>query len=1321
MKEKLIWNSKRFLALILCTVLFLGTLLSAKATEAEKISEETKQNLLLDAPTEAIRMELEETKNYRKGDLSAQNTKLGEKIGEVHQALAGTKYEPEVFLGKSAKWIDIEKGTALLTLTESDTSDWSDNPSDYIIVLDRTISMVVDYTKVYGTNKDDLGFASSVCLNPQHYYKYNGQKVSLIDYGHGYYTSSGKYFSTESYMGNLEEIWKEHYDASGKKIDPRIYNGCTDRLTIAQNSIKDILDVLEKQNAKQLDGGLKNRVMYWSFSGANDLNNGLWNEVPEFTEDMAAVKNAVKYEAYPGTYFYRSFEQILGKLKEKQKDQVHKDVPTKVIFISDGILYDKNPEEIDQLADKIKKMSNTKIYTILIGDSKDSEAGKVLGKYASGSECFATVTNDWNVFVDTMTAIQQDQFEIKATEKVVKDLIDTRYWEVIGDPILEKGNGTAVFDEKKTTLTWNVPEEAGKTYVCDVNLKLKDEYRYLLSDTVYPTNADAEGADDAQILADPSKAGGTIHYKISGGKYNGENRTIGVKTPELKYGTVSFEGVKKWTVAGSQAENVEILLKRKMPGMAAFEKIGNVVTDAAKNWNYAFTVRQISEEVNYPLIRYDNDGQIVEYQAEESEPAYYQKIDEKQTEKDGVFFKEIYNEPMKVNVRIEKVDARSDRSLGGAEFSVYSWSEDAGNYVPYRGTADSVDGAERGVVLKEKEKGIYESPVWLYYSTDNQGKFRVIETKAPEGYFGDWKDPEVTDSEQDKKTYDFEISNDPEKNGETVILSNRNDQKFENQRVTGTLVIAKEGEFLTDVKQSVIGQMVQFVKTTFEYLLGRVENVTFGVYAKEDILSPDGSGEIALWENAQGQMVELKKNVLLEQITTDRNGKAELQGLPLGSYYVKELSVGTKGDFILNQEIREAELVYVDETVAVVHPVDEEKVMKLSDIYYVNERQKVKITLEKYEKDSEGEKEPLEGILFGLYAAEDIFGYEIDEEGTVTEKETVLLPADTLIETAESDFDGNVTFFSELPCAKYYVKEIQAAEGYLESSEIFEADASYTGEYGNEVLEFHFEAENKKTEVLIRKTALYTGDDISGAELSVIEKNSGEEILEWKTDGTVKRLEGLKLSNEQEEIIYILKETKPASGYVTAEDIEFKLVQSKREDGTYLDTVQILVHEKEEWNVLDENVIEMKDDVTKVEIRKGDQKSKKLLSGAKLELRNSDGKVMYSWISSEKQGFYAEGLPIGMYRIVETEKMNGYQQANPLVIEVTDTGTKQVFVFENIPEESVTEPEEPKTPQNPQQQTAVKTGDYAPIAACAVMMLGSLAGLGISGKRKKDQ
>lgn len=1756
-------------------------------------NELTEDGLLFLMPNEDVIISLEEMEVYNQGDLSDEDTVLGEDVGKEHQVTTSREYEPDVSLGKSAKWDDIEKGLATLTLTQKTTSDWSSNPADYIIVLDRTVSMVVDYSIVYGENSDNMGFGCSVCLNPNHFYMYHGKAAKLIDYGHGFYISSGEYFSTDSYMGSEEAIWEHHYDSSGKRIAPRVYNGCMDRLKIAQNSIQKILDELESQNQNELAGGKKNRVMYWSFSGANELNDGTWDEVPEFTEDMKAVKQAMKYEGYPGTYYYRSFLQIQQKLKEKQNDKEHKDIPTKVIFISDGVLYDKNPDVISALAKNIRETPNTKLYTILIGNSKDSEAGQRLKSYATSPSHFATVTSNWNVFVDTITAIQKDQFEIKATEKVVTDKINTEYWEVIGEPILEPGNGTAGLDEGKKILTWKLPDASGKTFTCKLQLKLKDNYRYLLSDTCYPTNFDEEGITEEQLLQEPAKAGGTVRYKIFGGKYNGETRTVGVLSPELKYGTVSFEGNKIWSVEGSSGERVELHLTRTMPGTHNAVEVNNTATNRTRDWKYMFRVRRLSDGTIYPLIKYNNAGENIHYEVEENVPAYYTKIDKKRTETDQTIKTDFYNEPFKIKAQLTKVDEETKNPLSGAEFSVYVWSEKSKEYVPYMGTNSTMTGAASIVKLKEESRGTYITPVWLYYSPDNLGKFRIIETKAPKGYFGDWKDSSVTDSDQDKRVYDLVISEDVSKNGQTVFVSDTEEDNITNQRVKGQIVFTKldkegqvsrpQGEgslvhavyklyaaedivhqdgstevlykkddeikvsaaanlnginvyrydvngnseikteraatvriddlelgkyYIKEVKASegylvdpkkyevdvayvdektkisvvhenvyerVMKQSLSFYKYTAdqnsdvlepmtgakfsvypvnalengkysqlsdeelvqaviddlrnpvtllydtykmyapasvfaektsvdvesgklvkkvvygkekiyqvsgenEYLVAELEadekgvvkipalpygryviietatpegklaarpfvmNVTCdeedgivdgdgkgtplqdkqipvlmdrpimslvrilkrdvnskktvlkegasyvihdvegawydyvtnemttaqkkeyqkrygdlvvqysqgtyygtkeqpfvtkfvadadetrnvyietplqlpsGMYELEEISAPEGyilqghEGVIAkkktakgngtyheteedgMWkENAQGRVrfivsnsesvynenirsfvttvrqdnepaigkisifaegerladvkrgkgskmyefeykfrpiegavfeiragediysqengvnavLLLKKGELAVTLTTDEKGQAwtgqedwegtsVAKGLPLGKYTVNQVAAGD--GFYLSEENAkpvEVEIVYEGQEIPVVY----------RSLEYKNPRQKVRIALKKSDADT---GTAVAGAVFGLYTKTEIKNY----------RGKTIAEADTLVETAESNKNGNVSFQSDLPCGTYYVKELSAADGYLESSEIFEINASNTGIAEKEILQFYHELKNQKTEIFVRKTDLYTGKDIDGAKLCVIEKSSGKKIAEWTTDGRMKKLAGLKISDTDEHI-YLLKETAPAKGYVTAEDIIFKIVQKKDEYGNYSDTLKIFIYRDKNWEELNENMICMKDDVTKIEIRKTDGKTDKLLSGAKLQLRDSQGKIAAVWTSSEKEGFYLERLPIGTYRIIETEKMAGYKSANPLVVKVLDSAKKQVFVFENIPAPVVTEI--PKNSQKPiiQQIAAVSTGDFAPIALCVSAAAVSLVSFGILRKRRK--
>ena len=73
---------------------------------------------------------------------------------------------------------------------------------------------------------------------------------------------------------------------------------------------------------------------------------------------------------------------------------------------------------------------------------------------------------------------------------------------------------------------------------------------------------------------------------------------------------------------------------------------------------------------------------------------------------------------------------------------------------------------------------------------------------------------------------------------------------------------------------------------------------------------------------------------------------------------------------------------------------------------------------------------------------------------------TALIKSNTLIETAESNEKGKVIFSKDLPCGKYYVKELKPAKGYLSCDEVWNIDASYSGEHGEDIRKFKLEIEN---------------------------------------------------------------------------------------------------------------------------------------------------------------------------------------------------------------------------------------------------------------------
>ena len=216
---------------------------------------------------------------------------------------------------------------------------------------------------------------------------------------------------------------------------------------------------------------------------------------------------------------------------------------------------------------------------------------------------------------------------------------------------------------------------------------------------------------------------------------------------------------------------------------------------------------------------------------------------------------------------------------------------------------------------------------------------------------------------------------------------------------------------------------------------------------------------------------------------------------------------------MLNKEIQEFSLEYAGDEVEVVY----------HDSAYVNERQKVSISLKKTVADSD---EPVKGALFGLYTAEDILA---------PDGKTVLVPADTLIEKATSDEKGNVHFKKDLPIAHFYVKEIKAAPGYILNEEKIDFDLKYSDQ-NKETLFAEGTLQNDFTKVEISKVDI-GGEEIIGAELT-IKDSEGNEVTSWVTDGTPHRIDKLPPGK------YVLVETLAPDGYEIAEEIPFEVLET---------------------------------------------------------------------------------------------------------------------------------------------------------------------------------
>lgn len=463
----------------------------------------------------------------------------------------------------------------------------------------------------------------------------------------------------------------------------------------------------------------------------------------------------------------------------------------------------------------------------------------------------------------------------------------------------------------------------------------------------------------------------------------------------------------------------------------------------------------------------------------------------------------------------------------------------------------------------------------------------------------------------------------------------------------GLLIINKKGEFLEKI--TLLDNVKGTVEHFFEYITGNLSEVTFEVYAAEDIKAADGVSAD-----------HYKKDELVGTITTDEKGIAKMEDLPVGKYYVKE--VKTAHGFVLDGEPRFVDLTYRDQDTPVV-TFDEE---------WQNNRQKIKVTILKKEKETE---RMLEGAIFGLFTKEDIKG----RDGKV------LMEAGTLIEQKTTDENGQILFKADLPVdGIYIVKEIYAPDGFVTSNE----EKEFTFEYGKPEeaeVSYEFVFENEPTTVELTKTDLTTGKELPGAHLKVIDED-GNVIEEWVSTDKAHVIKELTVGKS-----YTMTETKPADGYVTAESITF----------TVENTAEI---QKQE----------MKDDVTKVLISKQDIAGKEL-SGAKLTILDEDGKVVESWTSTE-EAHYIEMLPIGKYTLREETAPEGYLVAKDVEFEVKDTAEVQkvVMVDEEKPKESTPEGGKPS-------KDAPKTGDNTNLLLWLIVLGMSLSGVVVLGRKIKKK
>ena len=411
-----------------------------------------------------------------------------------------------------------------------------------------------------------------------------------------------------------------------------------------------------------------------------------------------------------------------------------------------------------------------------------------------------------------------------------------------------------------------------------------------------------------------------------------------------------------------------------------------------------------------------------------------------------------------------------------------------------------------------------------------------------------------------------------------------------NTPVKGLIQVKKQGPVLIGFNehQDPFGNTVN----TPMYNKGSVSGAVFEVRAVEDIVGKDGT----LWFKADEVAATL----------TTKDGEAETDPLPLGHYYVTEVSApegyifdSTRYDVLL--EARDHVTPTVSVCVIAVNDFMPAKISLLKEKEVLNT-----------ETDQDGmthttlKRVPGEGFVFGLYNGDPI----TYAGGT--------LEADTLLATTVSDKNGKISFSGQFPHGKYYVRELSGPEGW----KLSEADVllRISDEYATENHEIVINLDSPVVNELIHNDVRVSKTDLTGTDylphtLIEVKSEDGKTVLKDYTgdDGYLPSFPAVPGK-------YTYREVLAPEGYeLCVTELAFSINEHGEVEGKTA----------------------VADDYIRFSLLKVDEYHKPL-AGVEFGLFREDGTQQAAAVSDEKGLVTFEKIPYGTYTIQETKTLTGY-------------------------------------------------------------------------------
>lgn len=429
---------------------------------------------------------------------------------------------------------------------------------------------------------------------------------------------------------------------------------------------------------------------------------------------------------------------------------------------------------------------------------------------------------------------------------------------------------------------------------------------------------------------------------------------------------------------------------------------------------------------------------------------------------------------------------------------VVKLDKETGKRIPYEGAAFEIYDSNNHRITMQYTYPQVTSIHTFYTNKDGYlitpeklpyGDYTLKEVQAPYGYVLDDTPVPFSITQENSST----------DTGVTVVKVKARDVAQK-----GVINITKTGEIFSSVEEN------NGVYTP-KYSVGNLKGAVFEIYAAEDITTLDGT-------------VRYEQGTLVDTVTTDNDGVAKSKELYLGKYTVIEKTA--PNGYVHNGTKYDVELIYAGQNISVTSTA----------VSVYNERQKVSVSLKKVMAEDKtfsiGNNGEITSVRFGIYADEDIKASNGD-----------VIPKDALITFANCDKNGNIFFDCDLPVGfKWYAKEIATDEHYILSDTKYEFDTEYQGQ---DIKVIDIKINNDKAignnliygSVKGLKVDRETQEVIKGATFGLfksdtIEFTEDKAILTAVTDEN-----GIFNFSNIPYGEYLIKEIKPADGYLDNEDI----------------------------------------------------------------------------------------------------------------------------------------------------------------------------------------